>query len=226
MLEKKKIDFTIVGADRIGMFGHVFDKIGTFNKAVLSKTFKVPFLVAFPTSTIDRNLRKNTNTVKIEERNPKEILSKMFWDNFHNKKYPNIFQKEFKKIKNVEYSFSVNQACMNADLIVLHTEWDEFKAIEFNTLKTKKTIQDKPKSPNPILKKRIAAKTKNPKLDMPKTRNSIIIKNRNTPEQNIIKNEISQQDPLYFSNPNIMQPEGGGGRTFLIPSTHYENPKW
>jgi len=77
------------------MFGHVFNKIGTFNKAVLSKTFKVPFLVAFPTSTIDRNLRKNTDTVKIEERNPKEILSKMFWDNFHNKKYPNIFNPGF-----------------------------------------------------------------------------------------------------------------------------------
>ena len=30
---------------------------------------------------------------------------------------------------------------MNADLIVLHTEWDEFKAIEFNTLKTKKTCK-------------------------------------------------------------------------------------
>ena len=92
---KKKIDFTIVGADRVGMFGHVFNKIGTFNKAVLSKTFKVPFLVAFPTSTIDKNLRKNTDTVKIEERNPKEILSKMFWDNFHNKKYPNIFNPGF-----------------------------------------------------------------------------------------------------------------------------------
>ncbi len=50
-------------------------------------------------------------------------------------------KKEFKKIKNVEYVFSINQACMNADLIVLHTEWDEFKAIEFNTLKTKKTCK-------------------------------------------------------------------------------------
>ena len=50
-------------------------------------------------------------------------------------------KKEFKKIKNVEYAFSVNQACMNADLIVLHTEWDEFKAIEFDTLKTKKTCK-------------------------------------------------------------------------------------
>jgi hypothetical protein len=58
--------------------------------------------------------------------------------------------------------------------------------------KTKKPIQDKPKSPNPILKKRIAAKTKKPRLDMPESRNSIIIKNRNTPEQNVIKNEISK----------------------------------
>ena len=92
---RKKIDFTIVGADRVGMFGHVFNKIGTFNKAVLSKTFKVPFLVALPTSTIDRNLRKNTDIVKIEERSPKEILTKMFWGNEHRKKYPNIFNPGF-----------------------------------------------------------------------------------------------------------------------------------
>ena len=92
---RKKIDFTIVGADRVGMFGHVFNKIGTFNKAVLSKTFKVPFLVALPTSTIDMNLRKNTDIVKIEERSPKEILTKMFWGNEHSKKYPNIFNPGF-----------------------------------------------------------------------------------------------------------------------------------
>ena len=92
---QKKIDFTIVGADRVGMFGHVFNKIGTFNKAVLSKTFKVPFLVALPTSTIDRNLRKNTDIVKIEERSPKEILTKMFWGNEKGKKYPIIFNPGF-----------------------------------------------------------------------------------------------------------------------------------
>ena len=59
------------------------------------------------------------------------------------------------------------------------------------TLKSKKSIQDKPKSPNPFLK-RIAAKTKNLNLDMSKSRNSIIIKNRNTPEQNVIKNQITK----------------------------------
>jgi len=40
----------------------------------------------------------------------------------------------FKKFKNVTFSENVNEACKNVDLIVIHTEWDEFKSIDFNKL--------------------------------------------------------------------------------------------
>ena len=40
----------------------------------------------------------------------------------------------FKKFKNVTFSENINEACKNVDLVVIHTEWDEFKSIDFNKL--------------------------------------------------------------------------------------------
>jgi UDPglucose 6-dehydrogenase len=43
-------------------------------------------------------------------------------------------KKEFNKLKNCKFSNYINAACQNADLIILHTEWDEFKSLDFNRL--------------------------------------------------------------------------------------------
>ena len=43
-------------------------------------------------------------------------------------------KKEFIKLKNCKFSNQINVACRNADLIILHTEWDEFKSLDFNRL--------------------------------------------------------------------------------------------
>ena len=37
----------------------------------------------------------------------------------------------FKKLKNVDYSSNINSAIKNADLIIIHTEWNDFKSINF-----------------------------------------------------------------------------------------------
>jgi len=47
---------------------------------------------------------------------------------------PSGEKEDFKKLKNVTFSENVNEACKNVDLIVIHTEWDEFKSIDFNKL--------------------------------------------------------------------------------------------
>ncbi len=47
---------------------------------------------------------------------------------------PSGEKEDFKKFKNVTFSENVNEACKNVDLIVIHTEWDEFKSIDFNKL--------------------------------------------------------------------------------------------
>ena len=50
-------------------------------------------------------------------------------------------KKEFFKLKNCKFNNNINTACKNADLVILHTEWDEFKSLDFNKLvKNKKFI--------------------------------------------------------------------------------------
>ena len=39
---------------------------------------------------------------------------------------------EFKKIKNVVFSKNIKSALKNSDLIIIHTEWNDFKSINFN----------------------------------------------------------------------------------------------
>ena len=49
-------------------------------------------------------------------------------------------KKEFKNLSNCNFYININDAVKNADLIILHTEWDEFKSLNFNSLiKKKKT---------------------------------------------------------------------------------------
>ena len=54
-------------------------------------------------------------------------------------------KEEFKKLKKCIFYPDIHNACKNADLIILHTEWDEFKSLDFNKLvkKSKKfTLYD------------------------------------------------------------------------------------
>ena len=48
-----KINFAIVGADRIAVNGDVANKIGTYQLAIACKYHKIPFFVAAPLSTFD-----------------------------------------------------------------------------------------------------------------------------------------------------------------------------
>ena len=65
------IDKVIVGADRITKTGHIFNKIGTYQIAVLAKRHNVPFYCAAPASTFD--LETDWSNVIIEERSADEI---------------------------------------------------------------------------------------------------------------------------------------------------------
>ena len=41
---------------------------------------------------------------------------------------------EFKKLKNVKYFNDISSACFNSDLIILHTEWNDFKLLNFKKI--------------------------------------------------------------------------------------------
>jgi UDPglucose 6-dehydrogenase len=47
---------------------------------------------------------------------------------------PTGFKNEFSKIKNVNFATSINDAVKGADLVILHTEWNDFKSINFKKL--------------------------------------------------------------------------------------------
>ena len=40
---------------------------------------------------------------------------------------PSGEKKEFFKLKNVLFCNDISTTCHNADLVIIHTEWDEFK---------------------------------------------------------------------------------------------------
>ena len=49
-------------------------------------------------------------------------------------------KKNFQKVKNCQYKNKIKDVCKDADLIVLHTEWDEFKSLEFNKIVKKRNF--------------------------------------------------------------------------------------
>jgi UDPglucose 6-dehydrogenase len=54
---------------------------------------------------------------------------------------PSGEKKEFIKIKNCFYKQNIKNNCLNADLIVLLTEWDEFKTIDFKKIAKNKRFK-------------------------------------------------------------------------------------
>ena len=72
LIRDKKVDLVITGADRIAVNGDSANKIGTYNLAVLCKYHGIPFYIAAPTTTVDKNCSEGSK-IKIEYRNKKEL---------------------------------------------------------------------------------------------------------------------------------------------------------
>ncbi len=70
LMRQGKIDFAIVGADRITR-DVVFNKIGTYMHAICAKNHSIPFYVAAPFSTFDPD--HNEIDIRVEERDRDEI---------------------------------------------------------------------------------------------------------------------------------------------------------
>ncbi len=54
---------------------------------------------------------------------------------------PTGLKKEFNKLKNVSFSDSIHDAVKGADLVILHTEWNDFKSINFKKLHPSKNLK-------------------------------------------------------------------------------------
>jgi len=100
------------------------------NKKLKNK--KITFLgVTFKANTDD--MRDSSSLTMIPALSKKGAVIKYF--------DPTGYKKEFKKIKNVSYENSIKKSLENADLVIIHTEWNDFKSLNFrNYAKKKKFI--------------------------------------------------------------------------------------
>jgi methylthioribose-1-phosphate isomerase len=73
LMQDRKIDLVIFGADRITRNGDVANKIGSYALAVLAKAHKIPCYAAAPVSTFDLSLQSG-DKIPIEQRDAQEIL--------------------------------------------------------------------------------------------------------------------------------------------------------
>jgi len=69
-----EVDCVVVGADRIAANGDVANKIGTYGLAVLAHHHGIPFYVAAPMSTVDRDCPTGAG-IPIEHRSGDEVTS-------------------------------------------------------------------------------------------------------------------------------------------------------
>ncbi|HET6655622.1 MAG TPA: S-methyl-5-thioribose-1-phosphate isomerase [Gammaproteobacteria bacterium] len=72
VMARRRIDWIIVGADRIAANGDTANKIGTYSLAVLARQHGARFMVVAPTSTIDWQTASGAE-IPIEERDPAEL---------------------------------------------------------------------------------------------------------------------------------------------------------
>ena len=97
-------------------------------KKILSgklKNKKITFLgVTFKPNTDD--MRETSSIPMIEYLN-KENSKIRYFD-------PSGEKKEFISLKNVKYCNTLSSACENTDLIIIHTEWNDFKLLNFKKL--------------------------------------------------------------------------------------------
>lgn len=73
LMQRGKIQLTIVGADRIAANGDVANKIGTYSLACLCHLHGLPFYVAAPLSSIDLSTPTG-NQIPIEQRPAEELI--------------------------------------------------------------------------------------------------------------------------------------------------------
>ena len=89
------------------------------------KNKKITFLgVTFKANTDD--MRDSSSLTMIPALSKKGALIKYF--------DPTGYKKEFEKIKNVSYENSIKKSVDNSDLVIIHTEWNDFKSINFRNL--------------------------------------------------------------------------------------------
>ena len=96
------------------------------------KNKKIAFLgVTFKPNTDD--MRESSSLIMIPYLNKRGAIIKYF--------DPSGKKNEFSNLRKVSFCYDIKDACDKADLVIIHTEWDEFKAIDFKKLCKRKKFK-------------------------------------------------------------------------------------
>jgi UDPglucose 6-dehydrogenase len=96
------------------------------------KNKKISFLgVTFKANTDD--MRDSSSLTMIPALSKKGAFIRYF--------DPTGYKKEFKKFKNVTYAKSISRCLEKTDLVIIHTEWNDFKSLDFLKLIKNKKIK-------------------------------------------------------------------------------------
>ena len=132
--EKNKIDLSVVksviksNSDRINLLIKKINKILKFK----IKNKKIAFLgVTFKPNTDDM---RDSSSLKMIPYLCKKGAEITYYD-------PTGVKDQFKKLKNCRFEKNIENNCKNADLIILHTEWDEFKIIDFKKINKNRNLK-------------------------------------------------------------------------------------
>ena len=132
--EKYKVNLSVVKSviksnhDRIALHTKRIDKI--IGRNIRNK--KISFLgVTFKPNTDD--MRDSTSLKMIPY-----LCKKGAQVNYYD---PTGKKKIFTKFKNCKFKSNIKDNCKDADLIILHTEWDEFKIIDFKRINKKPNLK-------------------------------------------------------------------------------------
>lgn len=73
LMKQGRVQWVVVGSDRIAANGDVANKIGTYSLAICARFHQVRFMVVAPTSTVDLSI-PDGHDIPIEERSSDEVL--------------------------------------------------------------------------------------------------------------------------------------------------------
>jgi UDPglucose 6-dehydrogenase len=132
--DKYKIDLSVVKSviksnqNRVNLHIKRIDKIIGSNV----KNKKIAFLgVTFKPNTDDM---RDSTSLKMIPYLCKKGAKVSYYD-------PTGKKKEFSKLKHCKFEHNIKDNCKNSDLIILHTEWDEFKIIDFKNINKNKNFK-------------------------------------------------------------------------------------
>lgn len=113
LMQEDRVDIVITGSDRTALNGDTANKSGTYLKALAASHNSIPFYVALPSSSMDKNIKNGLKEIHVEERDEKEVL---YTEGLHNGEIVNV-RIGPESARAVNYGFDITPAGLITGLI-------------------------------------------------------------------------------------------------------------